>query len=110
MPWPSIANPDYPLTDEVNYPQIRTEFESGTVQSRPRWTRARRTFTLRWGAMTEAHYALLEAAFVADQGTTFSWTNPASSVTYTVRYKGDSLKGAVTMPGRRQVELILEEA
>lgn len=109
MPWPSISTPNYPLSEEVSYPQVKTEFESGTVQSRPKWTRERRKFTLQWSAMTEAHWALLEAAFIADQGTSFSWTNPASSVVYTVRYSEDSLKSSVTQPGRRSVQVALEE-
>lgn len=108
MAWPAISAPSA-LGEDLNFPQIRTEFESGTVQARPKWTRGRRTFNLSWSGMTEAHFILLQAAFLADQGLSFSWTHPTSAVVYVVRFQGDKVTGEVTTPGRRKVSLVLEE-
>jgi hypothetical protein len=58
--------------------------------------------------MTEAHYALLEASFIADIGSTFSWTEPVTSTVYTVRYSEDALKWQHVNKGVRSVQVGLE--
>jgi hypothetical protein len=108
MSWPTIAQPTYTTGGEVYLPQIRTEFEGNYVQSRKRATRALRRWTLVWNAMTEAHYTLLDAAFISDQGTTFSWTEPVTSTNYTVRYSENSLKWNHVNKGVRSVQVGLE--
>jgi len=110
MSWPSIQAPSYPLEEIVFKPQIKSEFESGYVQSRPRATIAKRRFTLRWKAMSDAHFSSLCSAFTADVGSTFSWNHPATGSAYTVRYTSDSIESSVTVPGYRQVQLSIEEA
>lgn len=108
--WPAIAKPVAPMGEDIVYPQVRTPFENGAVQSRSQWSRARRRFTLRWDAMSPADYLLLDAFFLANQGLTFTWTHPVSSTAYTVRFQEDALKSEVVTMDRRRVELILEEA
>jgi len=108
MAWPSIAQPTYTTGGETYLPQIRTEFEGGYVQSRPRCTRATRRWSLVWANMTEADYQSLESAFIADMGTTFSWTEPRTSTAYTVRYCEDSLKWSHSNLGHRAVTVGLE--
>jgi len=108
MSWPSIAAPTYTTGGETYLPQLRTEFEGGYVQSRPRCTRATRRWTLVWNAMTNADFATLESAFIADMGTTFSWTEPVTSTSYTVRYAADSLKWTHVNLGVRAVSIGLE--
>jgi hypothetical protein len=110
MSWPSIQPPSYPLDEEVFKPQIRTEFESGHVQSRVRATVGKRRFSLRWTSMPSGDYASLDAAFLADQGTTFSWSHPLTGTAYTVRYSKDQIKSSILPNGRRRVEVELEEA
>ncbi len=109
MAWPSIQKPGFPLNEEIHRPQIRNEFESGYVQSRPRATISKRRWKLQWKAMTEADWTSLASAFATDQGTTFSWSHPASGE-YTVRYAGDSLQSVLFANGLRQVSVDLEEA
>jgi len=106
--WPSIAQPTYTTGGETYLPQIRTEFEGGYVHSRPRCTRATRRWTLVWKAMTNSDFATLEAAFIADMGTTFSWTEPVTSTVYTVRYSEGSLKWQHVNLGVRAVSIGLE--
>lgn len=108
--WPAIANPVAPMGEEIVYPQVRTTFENGSVQSRSQWSRARRRFTLRWPAMSPAHWLLLDAFFLANQGLTFTWTHPVTATSYTVRFQDDALKSDVITMDRRSVELVLEEA
>lgn len=108
MAWPSIIAPTYSTGGETYLPQLRTEFEGNYVQSRPRSTRATRRWMLVWDDMPEADFQLLEAAFIADMGTTFSWTEPATSVVYTVRYSEGSLRWAHKELGYRQVTVGLE--
>ena len=109
MSWPTIQAPTYPLQEEVFCPQIKQEFESGYVQSRPKATVSKRRWTLNWRVMPEADWNLLVAAFIADQGTVFSWTHPVSG-TYDVRYAADSLTSTITAPNLRTVSVALEEA
>lgn len=107
--WPAIQAPSFPLGVELNYPQVRTPFENGAVQSRSVWSRARRTFSLSWSAMTAANLATLEAFFIANQGLTITWTHPSTAVAYTVRFKDDSLKSSLADGTRSTVSVVLEE-
>jgi hypothetical protein len=58
--------------------------------------------------MKEADYQSLESAFIADIGTTFSWTEPVTSSTYTVRFSEDSLQWQHVNKGVRSVQVGLE--
>lgn len=106
--FPSIAGPGS-LTQDDYLPQVKTEFEAGYVQSRPRHTRARHVFKLSWNAVTAADYATLEAFFEAQQGNTFTWTHPVSETEYTVRFADDRLSPEFISPGYWRVSLTLEE-
>lgn len=108
MAWPSIAQPTYTTGGETYLPQIRTEFEGNYVQSRPRATRAIRRWTLVWKSMTDGDFSSLESAFISDMGTTFSWTEPVTSTSYTVRYSTDSLRWQHVNKGIRSVQIGLE--
>ena len=58
--------------------------------------------------MKEADYGTLESAFIADIGTTFSWTEPVTTTSYTVRYSEGSLKWSHVNKGVRSVQVGLE--
>ena len=107
--WPSIIVPSFPLEVEVYKPQVRTEFEGGYVQSRPRTTRAVRRWTLTWSSLPEADYQALAAFFVANQGGSFEWTDPVTGTGYTCRFSDDELVFSAIKPGRRQGECRIEE-
>lgn len=108
--WPAIAKPDYPMDEERSFPVVRSEFETGAVQTRLRFTTKRLVATLTWNAMTQTDFATLEAFFDANQGLTFTWTHPVSSTSYTVRFQGDTLKSSNIANNRRSVTVVLEEA
>lgn len=109
--WPAIAKPDFPLGDDRQYPVVRTEFETGAVQTRLRFSKQRIVCTLNWNAMSETDYQTLETFFDANQGLTITWTHPVTSASYTVRFRGDSLQSQCIENGRRKVgPIVLEEA
>jgi hypothetical protein len=58
--------------------------------------------------MTEADYGTLDTYFIANIGTTFSWTEPVTSNSYTVRFSEDSLKWNHSNKGVRSVQVGLE--
>lgn len=107
--WPSISNPDFGLKETVYRPQVRQEFESNYVQSRPRTTRATKRWALSWAALTEADYQTLLTFFNTYQGSSFTWTHPVSAVSYTCRFSGDTLESEITLTGYRRVSLQIEE-
>lgn len=107
--WPAIQKPNYPLGEDLRFPQVKTEFENGAVQQRPKWTNPKATFTLSWSAMTSADYATLRAFFIANQGLTVAWTHPDTGVGYVVRFGQDVLKSSIAIHDRRKVEITLEE-
>jgi hypothetical protein len=108
MAWPTIAGPDYGSSGEISRPQIRSEFEGGAVSSRPRSTRGRLRWKISWENLSEAHWVLLQAAFIADQGTLFPWVEPETGATYNVRYSEDTIQWTWNAYGVRQVSVGLE--
>jgi hypothetical protein len=107
--WPAIQRPNYPLVEDLRFPQVKTEFENGAVQQRPKWTSPKATFSLSWAAMSATDYATLRAFFIANQGLSIAWTHPDTSVAYVVRFGQDSLKSSIAMHSLRKVEITLEE-
>ena len=107
--WPSIAKPSHPMEESDFRGQVRTEFEGGYVQTRSRETRARKRWSLRWIAMTEADWGTLSTFFRSYLGSTFTWTHPITSASYTVRFSDDTLQSNVKIAGRREVTVNIEE-
>jgi phage-related protein len=72
-------------------PAIRTDFESGIVQTRPRYTRMRRTWQLSWAYMNGPDYRALRAFFEQMRGGSlnFNWTHPAENSVFDVRFRGE---------------------
>ena len=109
MAWPTIPAPSYMTGGEVYLPIVRTDFEGGYVQTRKRASRERERWFLHWNNMEEAHFQLLKAAFIADQGNSFAWVEPVTDVSHQVKYSEDSLKWSHVEKGYRQVSVALEE-
>jgi hypothetical protein len=77
---------------KVADPTIRSSFEGGYVQTRPRFTRIPKSWDVAYqggNSLPLADKALLEAHEdnVHCGGAIFSWLCPVDSVTYQVRYK-----------------------
>lgn len=84
-----IRNPDYPLDEQLADPTLRSEFEDGSQQTRPKHTRIRRTFSVEWNSLPDAEKQMLEDFYcnVAKAGAVaFNWTEPVSGKRYAVRF------------------------
>jgi phage-related protein len=78
--------------DEVTEnPAIRTEMESGIVQTRPRFTRTRRKWQLSWDYMGGSSYRTLRSFYQEARGgsTSFMWTHPTEQLSFTVRFNSE---------------------
>ena len=79
--FPNISKPSYPLNIETENNSLTSKFEDGTVQSRPKFTRSRRTFTVKWNGLPNKEYLILDKFIretVKYSSETFLWENPAS--------------------------------
>ena len=102
-------------TDTVADPAMRQEMDGGYVITRPRFTRRpRRSFQTGFTDITDAEKVLLEDFWDAHKGgsNSFTWTDPVSNVTRTVRFKsGAAYQYAGHGPTRRwnATGVVLEE-
>jgi hypothetical protein len=90
---------------------VKSESEAGYVTTRPRFTRARRTFKLTYKALTDADKALLDTFFYTSTShgsTVFAWTDPITSASHNVRIKPISWQTVRYNQWAAQIEL--EEA
>jgi hypothetical protein len=118
LTWPSsIPAPHLPLSESFDDPAIRTEMEGGYTNTRPRYTRIRGTWPLKWNALTETHYNTLKNFYKNDTfggSLFFSWTTPTDESTVNVRFT-KKYAGGLLVPssGTREaiyhVEVELEE-
>lgn len=108
--WPSIQDPGYPLNESIQKRQIKTQFESGHVQSRAGATVSKRKFALKWRAMVEADWTTLETFFKDNIGLTFTWTHPSTAESITARFSDDKIDTTIPFNGHRTVSLVIEEA
>ncbi len=94
----------FPLTRPVHRPyykksifrkQLRTNFENGAVQTRPLFTRPKRTWTIGWKNLSFEEYQTLEAFFYENIGKKFLWTAPDDRVEYTVSFSQDFISAKI---------------
>ena len=109
--WPSITAPDQGTEEEYYKPQIKIEFEANYVQTRAQATRARHAWpSLGWSTLPESEFQLLESFFLANQGNSFTWTHPVTSVAYVCVFSSNYIKNKFGVPGyRTDVTCAIEE-
>ena len=92
--WPSDISVLYESLEEgINRATLRAPFEAGYEQTRAKWTRGRRFFTLGWANMKEVSFNSLLTFFgTTVQGgvTSFNWYHPSGS-SYECRFMEDEL-------------------
>jgi phage-related protein len=78
----------FPIGEEREDATIRPGFESGYEHTRPRFTRSRKTFSIKYQNMIAADKATLETFVdtVREGADSFTWTHPQTAVAYTVRF------------------------
>ena len=98
------------LDETTEDPAISTEFGTGIVQTRARYTRMRRTWELTWANMRGADYRALRDFYASVFGgaLSFNWTNVKENATFNVRFKGD-LTARHTVMDFWNVSLTLEQ-
>ena len=82
-------NPEVPLNENQEDPTIRSKFEGGYELTRPRFTRIRKAWTIKYRLLPAADKVLLDTFFnatVLGGADAFNWTNPITSVVYVVRF------------------------
>lgn len=88
--FPSLSvHPTDVLLEEFEDDTIRTSFEAGYVQTRPRYTQTKRIFTVNYRNMPKADRDLLTTfiSTVREGAFLFNWTHPESGGSiYSVRF------------------------
>ncbi len=87
--FPTLSrNPSYPFNEEYEDNTIRSPFEAGYEQTRPRYTRMRKTFTLKYEFLMNSDKTTLENFYYQMKGGagSFNWTHPITNDTYIVRF------------------------
>jgi hypothetical protein len=116
--FPVISPPAYPLGNKWENPALTSAMEDGTVVSRPRFTRIRETFTLRWTALPAAEFVLLRSFWktvVFGSGQEFIWNYPVvdgdeySGQAFTVRFIAGDVNFELAGNGLYSGELTLQE-
>jgi hypothetical protein len=69
----TLPDPSVGSRGSVNKAQVRTPFEGGYVQSRPKYTRSRKKYELVWHLMTDDDFDTLEQFFLENQGGSFTF-------------------------------------
>jgi phage-related protein len=110
LTFPTLPTPQFPITSANEDPTIATEFENGMTQTRPRFTRLRRNWTLKWNYMLNGDRDTLAAFWITAAGgaASFTWTNPYDSQTYTVRFTAP-IKETWTTDQVWQIEIQIQE-
>lgn len=86
--FPKISNPSYPLKIEREDNSITSKFEDGSMQSRRKFTRSRRKFTLTWNSLPQSEFDVLDKFLtetVSFASKSFMWTNPTNNERIEVR-------------------------
>lgn len=99
-------DPDGELEDAI----LRSPMEAGYEQTRPKFTRARRTYGLRY-RLAGADLAALrdfERVTLHNGADSFTWTHPIAGTTHTVRLTGPA-KYAYINRGRTDVSFVIRE-
>lgn len=116
--FPVIQQPSYPFSNQWENPALTSKMENGIVVSRPKFTRMRETFTLKWSVLPAADYYALRTFWkhtVLGGSQEFAWTypevpgDPYSGQVFTVRFAGSEPKFDLIAPGLYSGELTLEE-
>lgn len=88
--FPTLSrNPSYPIEEESSDMVIRDSSEAGYETARPRFTKRRKMWKVVYNALLYSDASSIDSFFIGDAAygsAIFSWTNPADSVAYNVRF------------------------
>lgn len=100
-------DPDGELDDAI----LRTPTDAGYEQTRPRFTRARRSWGLnyRLGDTDASALRTFEQTTLHNGADPFSWTHPVSGTTYTVRLAGPIKYARTSVRTLTEISFLLRE-
>jgi phage-related protein len=106
------AKPIYPLDPDgtLDDAAIRSDYTAGYEQARPKFTRAQRSFGVRY-TLDNTDTATLrsfELTTLANGADSFTWTHPISATTYTVRLTAP-IRYIRQLPGITDVQFVVRE-
>ncbi len=106
----AAKSPDLPLEENYEENTLRSPMESGVVVTRPRFTRTRKRFTVRYSYLTETEVLSLQN-FEKQMGGSypFSWTHPRTNTVYQVRFATTLQYRIITNPDMWSVSFSLQE-
>lgn len=107
--FPKVSGLSYPLKESLYKPKVRTEFENGMVQSRPRFTRAKKRFVLKWEKIPLEDKENLETFFNDIGGGVFIWTHPQTDKEYRCLMSDDTFESSLVEFVWWDVNLNIEE-
>ena len=87
--FPTLSvNPDYPIKERREDSTLRSDFEGGYEHTRPRYTRTRKSFTLRYKALPTTDKDTLDNFLDTVKGgaDSFIWTHPVYNTQHEVRF------------------------
>ncbi len=92
--------PHYVYERTPEWRTLRTEFESGRMQTRSKWASPRRRWHLVFRNITKTEAQAIIDFFNARKGRyeRFYWTCPLDNAQYTVRFDNDALTWRVSAP------------
>jgi len=106
------AFPAFPYTDikrKTVKPAIRASFDGGYEQTRPKFTRKIKEFSIEFGVLTLAQTEELDTFFIENQGLNFEFYDSIYGTTHIVRFSDDELIFSQISPTDNSVSLTLKE-
>ena len=102
----TVEAPEYPLGEEIITSTLKSDFEAGYVITRRKYTRVIRRWTLKWTHLPGESYNIIKAHFQAVGGAAdvWEWEHPQTGELPNVRFKDDSLKFDLSVPGPESAE------
>jgi phage-related protein len=102
--------PDYPITEQFENSVIRSNFDGGYVQTRARFSRIRKQWSISYNNLTLANKLLITnfVATVNGGADSFTWVNPADSQSYSVRFQNPPIS-TLSSFARWNVKFVLEQ-
>lgn len=113
--FPTLSRPpSYPIDPDgqIEDAVLRSPAEGGYEQTRPRFTRMRRTWGLNYRHLSDTDVALLrtfETTTLSNGAAAFTWTHPLGAGTFTVQLAGPIRFGRPGAPLHADVSFALRE-
>jgi len=106
--------PGYPLDPdgELDDAAVRSPFDAGYEQTRPKFTRARRTWGINYRNLPDADVAILRAfelVTLVNGSDSFTWVHPLTGDSYGVRLTAPIKYARTTAPGVADASFTIRE-